>query len=115
MNVSGSQCGFQGRGKVSAGLDSPLESRTSFVDPLISTPRHFANPFFQSCSFISAPLGLNHMISFTSNPRILLTLKYLGRRRTGCSFRNRINFFVKSKRLFASSSQFQLNQLRSLS
>src|SRR5580704_11171447 len=78
-------------------------------------PTHFANPFFQSCSFISAPLGLNHIISFTSKPRILLTLKYFGRRKTGCSLRKRISFFVKSNRFFASSSQFQLNQLSSLS
>ena len=69
-------------------------------DPLINMPRHFANPFFQSCSFISAPLGLNHMISFTSEPRIRLTLKYLGRRKTGCSLRNRISFFVKSNKAF---------------
>src|SRR5208337_4222766 len=100
---------------VSSLTASPFGSRTSFVNPLINIPRHFANPFVQSCSFSSAPLGLNHMISLTSESKIRLPLKYLGRRNTGWSFLNRISFLVNSKRLLPSSSQFQLNQLSSLS
>src|SRR5260221_6315358 len=96
-------------------MGSLSPSRTSGVDPLTIIPRHLKKPFVDSDSFISAPLGLSQVISFTSAPRILFPPKYLVRRKTEWLRRNVASSQVNSKSVSCSGVQSQLNQDISLS